>query len=142
MILVPTQTVMLRGLTASYKITDKVLGQELIDTALKVGMTTLAGKALIKALKAVPGLNVATSVLNAVVAGGVTFALGEGTATVLERAYKGEELTDLEKMLTDAVNQYLPGIMKTVADYVKENKDAGFKQIIENLLSVLLPREE
>ena len=69
----------------------------LVDTIVNVGTVSVAAKGAISMLKAIPGINVAADVLNAVVAAGFVAALGEGCAYVFEKIYTGEkDINDIE----------------------------------------------
>ncbi len=137
-ILVPTQSLMLRQLSKAYGVGSNDQTQDIISTVMKVGATTIVGRTLIKALQAIPGLGVAVPVLNAAVAGVVTFALGEVSIGFFERIYAGEKLTDVEQLATDAFNKYLPGIINKLTEFTK-GKDGKFtkEDIVEFLMSLV-----
>jgi hypothetical protein len=59
-----------------------------------VGTVSTVAKAAIGALKAIPGINLAASVVNAAIAGSIVAAIGEGTMRVFERIYMGEKTLD------------------------------------------------
>ena len=119
-VLVAIQTGMLKAISKTYGISNDSTANKIIDTTLKVGATTAVGKSLLTALKAIPGLNVAAAVLDASVAGIVTFAAGEVSKTMFEKVYSGElERTsvDYEKEIMELYNRYLPAIMKKAEEF-------------------------
>jgi len=112
-ILVPIQTGMLTGVARIYGIEDDA-SNEIVNTILKVGATTMVGKNLLNAIKAVPGVNVAAAILNASVAGVITLAAGEISNVVFQKVYCKEiELTtvDWTKEITKLFEDFLPGII-------------------------------
>lgn len=123
-ILVPMQTFMMRGIAKTYGITEESNTNKIIDQIIKIGGTTIAGKALINLLKNIPGFNVAASVINAVVAGVITFAAGEVSAVVFEKMYTGEidsAGVDWEKEITALFAQYIPDAVSIINDLLKQN---------------------
>lgn len=123
--LVTIQTGMLKGMAKTYGINNSSATNSIIDTVLKVGTTTAIGKSLLNGLKAIPGINVAASVLSALVAGAVTFAAGEVSKVMFEKVYSGEldnATIDYEKEITQLFNKYLPIIMKSIEEFSNKNK--------------------
>lgn len=94
LILTPIETAEINALATLYGIGKGSASKKLLSTILEVGTVSTAAKAAISALKAVPGINVAASVLNAAIAGSIVAALGEGTMRVFERIYLGEKSLD------------------------------------------------
>lgn len=94
MLLTPIEGAMISGLATLYGIGKNSTSKMLFETILEVGTVSAAAKALISALKAVPGINLGAGALNAVIAGSIVIAIGEGTAAVFERIYAGEKTLD------------------------------------------------
>lgn len=139
-ILVPIQSGMLASVAKIYGIRDKDDANEIIDTIIKVGGTTMGGKALLNALKAIPGLNVAAVVLNAAVAGSITLAAGEISNVLFQKAYTNEiELKNIDwnKEITKMFNEYMPGIIDALKS-ISQDKDGkiDIKTIGEALASL------
>lgn len=138
-ILVPLQTGMMTSIAKTYGVSDKSDTNEVINQILKVGGTTIAGKALLNAIKAVPGLNVAATVLNAFVAGSITFAAGEISVAVFERMYTGDiqiDGIDWESEIAKLFKQYLP---KTIEILEKISKESDGKVTLSEFLKALFP---
>ncbi len=98
-VLIPLQDRMLKQIIKIYNVKNKSAEQKIVDSIMKVGGTTLAGKMLLNMLKANPALNIGADILNAAVAGLITFVAGEAEIIILEKAYKGE--IDLNKIDID-----------------------------------------
>lgn len=123
-VLVPVQTAMMAAIAKTYGIKEDSQVNEIINSVLKVGMTTIAGRTLLNQLKLIPGLNAAGSVLNAVTAGIITFAAGEISCTMFERIYKGDveySTVDWEKEVISLFSNYMPGIVKAVRSYADKH---------------------
>ncbi len=122
-ILVPIQTAMLAGVAKVYGIQDDDASNEIVNTILKVGATTMAGKSLLNAVKAIPGINVAASVLNASVAGAITLAAGEISNVLFQKVYNNEielDTVDWTKEITKMFDAYLPGIVGALKQLSKD----------------------
>lgn len=139
-ILVPIQSVMLTGISKIYGIQDKETSNEIIDTILKVGVTTMVGKSLLNALKAIPGINVAAAVLNAAVAGSITLAAGEICNILFQKVYNNEielRTVNWNKEITKMFNDYLPNIIEALKKLDSDNDGKiDIKDIGEALASI------
>ena len=123
-ILVPLQTGMLTRISKIYGIQDKEASNEIVNTILKVGATTIAGRTLLSAFKAIPGLGIAASVLNAAVAGAITLAAGEISNALFQKVYdnKLEMISvDWNKEIARMFNEYLPNIVSALKKISDEN---------------------
>ena len=123
-VLVPIQTAMLSAVAKIYGVKDESFANEVIDKILKVGGTTIAGKTLLDALKAVPALNAAAAVLNAAVAGIITLAAGEISLMLFEKDYTGErsrEPVDWEKEIRILFKRLLPGLIGSIRQKADAN---------------------
>ncbi len=94
MILTPIETGMIGALAKLYNVGSDSASKAMLATILEAGTVSTAAKAAISALKAIPGINLAASVLNAAIAGSVVVTIGEGSAYVFERIYRGEKTID------------------------------------------------
>lgn len=96
MVLTPLELAEINGIRKIYGINGEGVNS-FVDSIMKAGTVGTAAKTTISALKALPGVNVATSVLNAVVAGGFIVALGEASIYIFEQVYLGKKsLKDIE----------------------------------------------
>ena len=123
-VLVPVQTAMMGAIARTYGIKESSQVNEIINSVLKVGMTTIAGRTLLSQLKLIPGLAAAGAVLNAVTAGIVTFAAGEICITMFERIYRGDaeyKGADWEAEVISLFSKYTPGIVTVVKNYADKH---------------------
>lgn len=136
-LLVPLQTAMLFGIGKTYKIVDGSLEKEVVNNIIKVGATTVVAKTLLAAIKAIPGINIAASVLNAIVAGTITFIAGEVCITVFEKVQSGEldlSKTDLTQYITELFGNRLP-TYGNLLQQALNREDAG--SVLGNLAKIL-----
>lgn len=129
MILTSVETTMAGALAKLYGIDTDSASKGLLATILEAGTVSSAAKSAISALKAVPGINLATSVLNAAVAGAVVATIGEGTSRVFERIYRGEKTIDDSEWAREFVESKLSkDLVKRgtkLLDQVSESGGAG-----------------
>ena len=115
-VLTPLQTAMVKSVTKIYHVESDVLVTAIIDASV----VTFAARTVLNALKAVPGINAAAAVLNAIVAGFFTFITGEAAIFVCSRIERGDiKPDDLESIKTTVTGQakkitekYMPILVK------------------------------
>lgn len=137
-VLVPVQTAMMGAIARTYGIKENSQVNEIINSVLKVGMTTIAGRTLLSQLKLIPGLAAAGAVLNAVTAGIITFVAGEISITMFERIYKGDSDysgVDWEAEVISLFSKYMPGIVTVVKNYADKHGGKIDPGQLGNLLS-------
>ena len=89
-LLTPLEVGLIKGLSQIYGV-EFEKNSELLQTLINAGAAGIIGKTALSALKAIPGINIAVSALNAIVAGSVVYVLGQGTVYVFEKIYSGEK---------------------------------------------------
>lgn len=91
LVLMPLQSGMIYGVAKIYGFkSDDSIMKTAMDTIIQSGSVTLVAKGIISALKTIPGINLAASLINAIVAGIITAVLGEITIAIMEKIAKGE----------------------------------------------------
>lgn len=124
LLLQPLEVAEINGIAAIYGIRKGDQAKLLKNTIVEVGTISTVAKAAISALKAVPGIGLATGVLNAVIASGIVAALGEGSIYVFEQIYLGnKDISDvdwvrkvLESQLAGSFVDKLKGVLETVTN--------------------------
>lgn len=91
MILSPLELAEVSAIARIYGIKNDEKSKQLFSSIVEVGTVSAAARALISALKSIPGLNIGASVLNAVIAGSIVAALGEGTIYIFDQIYLGKK---------------------------------------------------
>lgn len=84
----------IEAISRIYKIEKSEGSSALLQKFVEVGAASVAGRAVLSALKAVPGINLAASVVNAVAAACIITALGEGSRYAFEQVYLGSKTID------------------------------------------------
>ena len=144
-ILVPVESGLVTALRKIYGIPDGDDAQKIMDTILEVGTASIAAKAAISALKAIPGVNLAGEVINAIVAAAIVAAIGEGSAFVFEKVYLGEmsakdvdAIRDFMEQKLD--NEFVRNVTEVIEDFAGSDQGKNpLKDLAGNLVKTLGP---
>ncbi|MCI8653377.1 MAG: DUF697 domain-containing protein [Angelakisella sp.] len=131
-ILVPTEMAMITAIARVYGIKKDDQSSEFFMTILGAGTVSMAAKTALNTLKAIPGVNLGAAVLNAIVAGSIVAALGEGSIFIFEQIYLGKKTFEDVDWVTKIIESKLSGqfvekvnqVMEMVADKT-DNKAIG-----------------
>lgn len=94
LLLVPTETLEINTIARIYEVKNDDKYKKLLNQMIEVGTVSLVAKLLISGLKALPGVNIAASIINGVIAGVIVTAIGEGSAYAFEQIYLGNKTVD------------------------------------------------
>lgn len=139
-ILVPVESGLVTALRKIYGIPDGDDAQKIMDTILEVGTASIAAKAAISALKAIPGANLAGEVINAIVA-----AIGEGSAFVFEKVYLGEmsakDVDAIRNLIEQKLdNEFVRKVTEVIEDFAGSDQGKNsLKDLAGNLVKTLGP---
>lgn len=139
-ILVPVESGLVTALRKIYGIPDGDDAQKIMDTILEVGTASIAAKAAISALKAIPGVNLAGEVINAIVA-----AIGEGSAFVFEKVYLGEmsakDVDAIRNLIEQKLdNEFVRKVTEVIEDFAGSDQGKNsLKDLAGNLVKTLGP---
>ena len=136
---------MIKRLSRTYELENEAASKEISKVIMQIGATTIAGKALVKALKARPGVNLAASVADAAAAGTITFLLGETAAIVMERFYTGEwtpDMIDMDDEIRKVFEDLRPEITEQVKRFVSDTKNNVTESSISGFLNELMPKKK
>lgn len=141
LILSPLEVAEVNAIATIYNVNKDEEAKRLLNSIVEVGTVSAAAKAAISALKVIPGINLAASVLNAIIAGSIVAALGEGTAYVFEQIYLGKKtVADIDwvkKILEAKFSTQLIDIVTSIAEKASNNtsaKDIG-KMLVDAFFS-------
>lgn len=96
-VLSPIEIAEINAIASIYGIKNNEESKKFINSIVEVGTISLAAKAAINALKAIPGINLAASVINSIIAASFVAAIGEGSIYAFEKVYLGEKtLADID----------------------------------------------
>lgn len=140
LILGPIEVTQIKALAHLYEINKDEDSKKLLDTIVEVGTVSVAAKFAISSLKAVPGINIAASVLNAIIAGAIVAAIGEGSIYVFEKIHTGERsIKDIEwvknVMETKLSSQFIENVTTVVEKIAKSGNTKDIGKLISSLLS-------
>ena len=147
-ILVPIQSAMLGRISKIYDIEDKTAANSIIETIMKVGATTIAGKALLNWIKDIPEVTakISASVLSAAVAGSITFVAGEVSTILFDKISRGEivpdENVDWTGLVTTLFNDKLPKIIEVIANNFKDIEPKDIPSALANAIAELLNKDK
>ena len=136
MILTPIEIALVNGLAQIYEIHKNEETKRFFNTIVEVGTVSVVAKSALNALKAIPGVNLGASVLNAITAGTIVAALGEGTIYAFEQVYLGKRsITDIDwvkKLMETKFSSQLGDIIGRVADKITAGTD---KKLIATIVA-------
>ncbi|MBR3296851.1 MAG: DUF697 domain-containing protein [Firmicutes bacterium] len=141
-LLAPTEALEINALANIYGMRKGERSTTLINSILDAGAVTLAGKSAISALKAIPGINIGATVLNAIVAGSIIAALGEGSIFIFESINRGERSADDVDWVRKMVESKLTGtVIQKATQAVKEvGSETDLKKIAKIVADTFLKK--
>ena len=146
LILSPIEVAQINGLAQLYEINKGEDSKQFLNSIVEVGTVSTAAKAAISTLKAVPGINIAASVLNAIIAGAIVAAIGEGCIYAFEKVYTGEKSIEdidwVKKVMESKLSPQFIENVTAVAEKISKssnNKDVG--KLVNSLLSTIPTRK-
>ncbi len=124
LILSPTEIGEVNAIASIYGIKKDDKSRDFINTIIEIGTVSAVARSAISALKAIPGLNIAASAVNAVIAGSIVAAIGEGSIYAFEQIYLGNKSLDdidwikklIENKLTKGFIEKMTKVLEQVAD--------------------------
>ena len=146
LVLSPLELAELNGLARLYGIDKDEDAKQFLDSIVQVGTASVIAHSAISAIKAIPGLNLAASVVNAIVAASIIAALGEGAVAAFEQVYTGRRsMRDLgwvrQLMEEQFGNAYL-GKVSAIAEAAQGGGRDMRQMIIDLVKSAFLRREK
>jgi uncharacterized protein (DUF697 family)/GTPase SAR1 family protein len=135
MILTPIEIGLVNGLAQIYEIHKNEESKRFFNTIVEVGTVSVVARSALGALKAIPGVNLGASVLNAITAGTIVAALGEGTIYAFEQVYLGKRsITDIDwvkKMMASKFSSQMGAIMEKAIAKISSGTD---KKVIASIV--------
>ena len=138
-LLTPTEITEVNAIARIYEIGKGEDSKQFLNSIIEVGTVGAAAKALISALKAIPGINLAASVINAIIAGVIIAALGEGSAYAFEQVYLGNKtVADIDwvkKIIEAKLSVKIVEKVKPVLQKITNASDP--KEILSAVLEII-----
>jgi uncharacterized protein (DUF697 family)/GTP-binding protein EngB required for normal cell division len=127
LILSPIEVALVNGLAQLYGISKAEGSKQFLSSIVEVGTVSLAAKTALSALKAIPAVNIGASVLNAIIAGSIVAALGEGTIFAFEQVALGKksilDISWVEKVIGEKLSPKLTEIVNTIVEKISLNSE-------------------
>lgn len=129
-ILAPLEGVEINSIARIYGIKEDDASKDLLNTIIEVGTVSIAAKAAINGLKAIPGINIGAAAINAIIAGGIVAAIGEGAIHIFEQIYKGEKsIEDIEWVKKFMEEKLSKDFIEKVTNIIKDIAKSGNKNM-------------
>lgn len=147
LILTPIEVGQINALARLYEINKDEQSKQFFNSIVEVGTVSVAAKTAISALKAIPGINIGASVLNAIMAGAIVAAIGEGSIYVFEKIYTGEKsVEDIDwvknVMESELSSQFIENVTVIVEQIVKSGNTKNIGKLISSLFSASTATKE
>lgn len=142
-LLTPTEIAEVNAIAKIYGIGKDEKSKQFLNSIIEVGTVGTAAKALISALKAIPGINLGASVINAVIAGVIVAGLGEGSVYAFEQVYLGNKsINDIDwvkKLIESKLSIAVVEKAKPILEKLKDASDskAILKAVLELIATVV-----
>lgn len=127
-ILKPIEITEINAIAKVYGIKNDQQTKKFFNSIIEVGTVSIAAKTAIAALKNIPGINIGASILNAIIAGSIIAAIGEGTTYIFEQIYLGkrsfEDIDWVTKVLQSKLSNEFIEKVKTIISKTGNQTDS------------------
>ncbi|HEY5556289.1 YcjF family protein [Acetobacterium sp.] len=142
LILAPIEILEINKLAQLYEINKGEDSKQFLNSIIEVGTVSIAAKTAISALKAIPGINLAACVINAIIAGGIVAAIGEGSIYAFEKVYIGEKsVADIDwvkkVMELRLSSQFIEQVTLIAKKITKMDNPKDIGKVITDLLAIV-----
>lgn len=139
LLLAPIEIGQINALAQLYGINKGEDSKQFLNSIVEVGTVSTAAKTAISTLKVIPGINIAASVLNAIIAGAIVAAIGEGSIYVFEKVYTGEKsVADIDWVKKVIESKLSSQFVENVTAIAEKIAKSGNAKDIGKLISALL----
>ena len=138
LVLSPLELAELNGLARLYGIDKREDAKQFLDSIVQVGTASVVAHSAISAIKAIPGINIAASVLNAIVAASIIAALGEGAVLAFEQVYTGQRsVRDIGWVQHLMEEQFGEGFFGKVSGIAQASQAGGGKDMRQMIIELV-----
>ncbi|WP_101396938.1 GTP-binding DUF697 domain-containing protein [Bifidobacterium pseudolongum] len=138
LVLSPLELAELNGLARLYGIDKREDSKQFLDSIVQVGAASVVAHSAISAIKAIPGINIAASVLNAIVAASIIAALGEGAVLAFEQVYTGQRsIRDIGWVQHLMAEQFGEGFLGKVSGIAQASQAGGGKDMRQMIIELV-----
>ena len=144
LVLSPLELAELNGLARLYGIDKREDSKQFLDSIVQVGTASVVAHSAISAIKAIPGINIAASVLNAIVAASIIAALGEGAVLAFEQVYTGQrsirDIGWVQRLMAEQFGEGFLGKISGIAQASQAGSGKDMRQMIIELVKAAFLR--
>ncbi|WP_207214865.1 GTP-binding DUF697 domain-containing protein [Bifidobacterium pseudolongum] len=144
LVLSPLELAELNGLARLYGIDKREDSKQFLDSIVQVGTASVVAHSAISAIKAIPGINIAASVLNAIVAASIIAALGEGAVLAFEQVYTGQrsirDIGWVQHLMAEQFGEGFLGKVSGIAQASQAGSGKDMRQMIIELVKAAFLR--
>jgi len=122
-LLSPLEVGEINAIAKIYGIENNKNSKRFLNSIIEAGTIGVAAKAAISSLKAIPGVNIAASVLNAIIAGSIVMAISEVCVYTFEQIYLGKKTMDDIDWINKIIESKLSSQIMNKINTIAENED-------------------
>lgn len=141
-ILAPIELAEVNALAQIYGISKSESSKKFLNSLVEVGTVGLVAKQAISLLKAIPGINIGAAVLNAIIAGSIVAALGEGFIYIFEQIYLGkktvEDIDWAQKLMESKLSsQFIEKVTVIISNLSDKSDNKSISNVILDSFSAV-----
>lgn len=130
----------INAISRIYEVKDDKDSEKFVSSIIEAGTASAIAKATISAIKAIPGINLAASAINAIIAASFVAAIGGGSIYAFEKIYLGERtIADIDwvkKVMESELSNDFIDKVKTAIEEI--GKNGGGSNISKTIADVVL----
>ncbi len=135
LILAPIEITEVNAIAKIYGIKNNEDSKRFLNSIVEVGTVSTVAKTAINALKAIPGINLGASILNAVIAGSIVAAIGEGSLYAFEQVHLGKKSIKDIDWVTNVIESKLSSqFIEKVKMAISKITESTDKKAISNII--------
>lgn len=129
----------IKAIARVYGIQQSKDSKEFFAAIVETGTVSAAAKGVIEFIQKIPGVNIAASILNAVIAGSIVCTIGEVSVCAFEQVYLGKKsLDDINWIKKEIENKLSDGVLQRAKKILCNlPKDADLKTVGKVFLNLL-----
>ena len=144
-LLAPLEAAEIRSIAKIYGIEGGKDSDNLIRMLVEMGTAGIVAKMILNGLKAIPAVNIAADILNAIVAGSIVAAIGEGSQIVFEQIYLGNKsITDTEwvkNLMETTVGKTIAGNVDEIVRILQKKGKVSMSDVLIIVKKVFIDKK-
>ena len=144
-LLAPLEEAEIRSIAKIYGIEGGTDSDNLIRMLVEMGTAGVVAKMILNGLKAVPAINIAADILNAIVAGSIVAAIGEGSQIIFEQIYLGNKsITDTEwvkNLMETTMGKTIAGNVDEIVHILQNKGKIGMSDVLVIIKKVFIDKK-